>query len=65
MKRIPTSEKFKPGKQCAETGLYLCEGCREIIALSKGERFPPCKCGAVNWILVAIAGEPEKYMKSG
>jgi len=62
---MPIFDKFKPGKQCEETGLYLCEGCGEIIALSKGERFPPCRCGSVNWILVAVAGEAGKKYKVG
>jgi len=65
VKNMPVFDKFKPGKVAQETGVYLCEGCGEIIALAKGERLPPCRCGSPTWILVAIAGEAGKKYKSG
>jgi hypothetical protein len=43
------------GSTCPESGIYQgTDVCKEKIALSYGERFPPCsKCRqAVNWVLI-------------
>jgi len=62
---MPVFDKFKPGMVAQETGIYLCENCGEIVAVAKGERLPPCHCGAPTWILVGIAGEAGKTYKTG
>jgi len=46
------------GKECEQSGLYLCKGCmNQIIPLSKGEKFPPCRsCGTnTKWQLIVHA----------
>jgi hypothetical protein len=43
------------GSSCPQSGIYMgTDNCKERIALSHGERFPPCSnCRkAVNWVLV-------------
>lgn len=63
---MPVFDKFKTGKTSPESALYLCDGCGEVIPLSKGERFPPCvTCGSANWMLVAVAGEAGKKYRTG
>ena len=42
------------GGTCAQSGIYANDCHRKEIALSKGEKFPPCSgCRrAANWTLV-------------
>ena len=59
-------DKYTTGSTNPESGLYMCTGCKEIIPLSKGERFPPCTdCGSATWMMVAVAGEAGKKYKTG
>jgi hypothetical protein len=46
-----TSEEViqKSGEKAKVSGLY--RGDKEIIALSKGERFPPTTC-PIGWVLI-------------
>jgi len=54
---MPVFDEFRTRETNPESGLYLCDGCCEIIPLSKDERFPPCEtCGAATWMMVAVAG---------
>jgi hypothetical protein len=49
----------KTGEICQQSGLYKCSIHTQSIALSKGEKFPPCKYrGGVhgaNWHLTKKA----------
>ena len=56
-------DKFSTSSDNPTSGLFICEGCGEIIPLTKEEKFPPCtECGDADWIMIAKAGEAgEKY----
>jgi len=63
---MPVFDKFGTGSVNPESGLYLCDGCGEIIPLSKDKRFPPCEtCGAATWMMVAVAGEADRKYRTG
>ena len=32
---------YTPGANCANSGIYRCEGCRDEVASNKGNPFPP------------------------
>ena len=63
---MPVFDEFGTGEINPESGLYLCDGCGEIIPLSKDERFPPCvTCGSATWMMVAVAGEAGRKYRTG
>jgi hypothetical protein len=45
---------MKTGETCPTSGIWSSDCCSERIALSKGERFPPCRGvhRAASWTLV-------------
>ena len=57
-KRRMKQKRYRTGHKCPRSGLYrsICEH-KELIPLSRGERFPPCSEGdhAVRWRLVTPA----------
>ena len=60
---VAVFDTYTTGSTNPESGLYDCDGCDEIIPLSKGETFPPCAtCGSATWRMVAVAGKAgDKY----
>ena len=35
----------KTGQTVEKSGDYMCQGCEEMVYLSKGDKVPECPCG--------------------
>ena len=52
---IPLGTKVKTGGICPESGVWQAECFTETAPIAKGNRMPPYRRQAVNWILVQYA----------
>jgi hypothetical protein len=63
---VPVFDTFTTGSNNPESGVFKCDGCNEIIPLTKDETFPPCAhCGSANWRMVAVAGKAGAKYQTG
>jgi hypothetical protein len=67
---MPVFDEYRISETNRESGVFICKGCGQIIPLSKGETFPPCRTCAskgkgVTWMEVAIAGVAGKTYEVG
>jgi len=54
-RKTPIGTKVRTGGTCPESGVWRAECFTETAPIAKGNRMPPYRRQAVNWILVQYA----------
>ncbi len=44
---------YRAGLPVPFTAAYRCVSCGHEVSLSRGDKFPPCRCGDADWDNVA------------
>lgn len=40
---------YRAGLPTPLTDVYRCDSCGHEVSLSRGDKFPPCRCGEADW----------------
>lgn len=40
---------YRAGLPVSLTAAYRCDNCGHEVSLSRGDNFPPCRCGDADW----------------
>lgn len=40
---------YRAGLPTPLTDVYRCGNCGHEVSLSRGDKFPPCRCGEADW----------------